>query len=354
MNKSIKEAYEGVSPDKLAYINKMDDKELKALFPDLTADQTNYLKFLTSPYYDELVKKIERWTGIRLQSQRELPAIVQLTFQSLNEIKEIERNHKEKLEHIALESLLSLDEFKMVKQALDEGLIKFDIKLEDPKREDLQIENDEEVHQMNQQLAEVFEDSDESKLKRRMANMLTQGGAIPKLYQFNMVSEQLEKINTRLPKLYGMLSAVTELGYWFAPFGIELQAAQSDSQRAGTSQVIPDGDTYTIKARGMTFPFLVHEISKGIYEWLAIDDDGALASDTVYDETKDVMTGPALRKKLVDMIPDGKMYLMPLIQKYFLKQSSADMKAIIGGDRAKLNALVTQAESDWDEYNKGA
>lgn len=353
IGESMNEEFEGVHSDKLAYINNMDDRELKELLPDLDDGQISYLKKITSPYYDELVKKLERWTGIKVSSSRQLPALTQLVYETLQKIVVEEQENVDALEELAMEAVLNLDEFKMAKEAYEDGLVGFDIKLRQPEAEDLELENNEETHELNQALLDIFEGVDENTLRRRMANLMTHGGSIPKLYLFNMVSDELNKIIPNVTALYGIVASIVEAGYWLSPDGIEVGAAR-DSGGMGSAHVKPDEDGYIIKARGLTFPFLVHEIAKGIYEWLSLDPDlqNVMNAETVQGETKDVLVGPALRKKFVDMVPDDKMYLLPLIQKYYLGMKPEEMKAILSGDQGKLNQLIKQAQEDWGMYQE--
>ena len=51
-----------------------------------------------------------------------------------------------------------------------------------------------EEEEVNLELADAFEDLSDATLKRRLANLLIQGGSTLKLYLFNVVKEQLDKI----------------------------------------------------------------------------------------------------------------------------------------------------------------
>jgi RNAse (barnase) inhibitor barstar len=351
-----------IHPDKENWI-KSGDEEINALLPTLSDKEKSYLALITSENYDTMVKNIEKYLGVQATSARNLPSLPSILMGGVRKTIQLEAKHRAQLEELALNTVLNLEEFQMVQEAYINDEIRFQVKLDQPTAADFKLgQKDEELtpeESLNQELANILDGKDLSDVntRRRFANLLITGGAFSKMYLFHLVDEKLKAINPELPKLYGGLGILAELGYWMAPDGVSEMAANNAEQSAGVEEVVPDGDAYIIKAKAITFPYLCHEIVKGIYEWLSIDPDmkAAMGKEKLEHETRDVLAGPALFKKISAMIPAGKQYLMPLIQKKLIALPTKSAQAILAaGEEGKqiFNDLLTQAEAEWDEYKK--
>ena len=125
--------------------------------------------------------------------------------------------------------------------------------------------------------------------------------------------------------------------------------------QAGSEENIPDGDNYLIKVRGLTFPFLIHEIVKGIYEYLSLTSNirEAIKDDTLEQETIDLIVGPELFKIVMGLIKSENHYLLPLIFKKLLQISLNDVRAIFlktkDGQNC-INRITEEAYEEWQEY----
>ncbi|NBX87363.1 MAG: phosphoribosylformylglycinamidine synthase subunit PurL [Bacteroidetes bacterium] len=119
---------------------------------------------------------------------------------------------------------------------------------------------------LNMQLNTMLSGDTDGKLRRTLANYMTQGDAVNKLFLFNIVSDKLDALSPNLSKKYGVLSAITQIGYYLTP-DFPITSDIVNMAAVGSEQVIPTGDKYTIKARAMTFPYLVHELVKGIGDY---------------------------------------------------------------------------------------
>jgi hypothetical protein len=183
-------------------------------------------------------------------------------------------------------------------------------------------------------------DDTEKKLRRRLANALMQGNATNKFYLFNMVAERLNQRDPSLVNLYGLTTSIPQLAYYFMPKGAEEQMIQGggDEFIAGSEEVSKEKgeDKVKIKVRGQTFPLLIHEIVKGIYEYLSITKatkNAAETQDTVGKERMDVITGAPLWKKLAEMIPDDAQELIPRIYQDVINHHDIEeIKHILTGD----------------------
>jgi len=352
-----------IHPSKKKWIE-TGDEELDALFPTLTEGEQSYLEMITSHGYQEMVSRLEKYTGIEAD-EKNLPQIMSLVFQSIEKAVEIESKDKKRFEDLALEIVLDMPEFEMVKEAYENKEIEFDVKLATPELgyEEGEVEAEEgeltDTEQINLALAKEFEGLSEEKLRRRLANILIQGSAVLKLYLFNMASEELNKIDSNLMDLYGILAVVVQLGYWIYPTGFEEGAVENIESQMGSEEVIPSGDDYIIKVRARVFPYLIHELVKGIYEWVSLDPElrDAMKSDSIGKETEDIIVGPGVFKVLSSYVPSAEQRLMPLVQKKFLQLSRDEVKEVLDlsseGKRI-MKELVDQAREDWDEYKRGA
>jgi hypothetical protein len=332
-----------------------------------------YLELIVSDSYRQLVDRVVHYTGIPENqiTTRNMPSLLGQAFAALRRIKEIESRDARFFENLALDVVLEFPEFKYVKQAYESDMISFDISLghgelenaiTEPKQEEEPQEDNIEqlIHQADQEAAEEqpkneeatpteeeefdlaseLMDDTEKKLRRRLANALMQGNATNKFYLFNMVAERLNQRDPSLVNLYGLTTSIPQLAYYFMPKGAEEQMIQggADDFIAGSEEVSKEKgeDKVKIKVRGQTFPLLIHEIVKGIYEYLSITKatkNAAETQDTVGKERMDVITGAPLWKKLAEMIPDDAQELIPRIYQDVINHHDIEeIKHILAGD----------------------
>ncbi|MHA1883086.1 MAG: hypothetical protein ACTSUO_08580 [Candidatus Thorarchaeota archaeon] len=347
-----------VHPEKKSWIE-AGDPELNELFPKLSEEEQTYLEMITSKAYQEMISRLERYTGVSADKLT-LPQILSITLQSLRKVLEIEKDHRPELEKLAVDVIMNLPEYEMVKEAWENGEFKLDAKL-GPAELDVEIDTSPEegelstAEDMNAKLADAFEDLNDVKLRRRLANLLIQGSATLKTYLFNIVNDELSKIDKSLPRLYGILAVMAQLGYWITPSGIE--AGASGAAAAGSSEVIPEGEDYVIKVRGTTFPYLVHEIAKGIAEWASLDPEfkQEMEAETIGKETWDIIAGPEVYKVLTSYIPLKDQKFIPLVQKLLLKLSKDEIKDVLAKNRSGeeiMKRLLDQARDQWEEYKR--
>jgi len=355
-----------VPQDKQQWISAGDDV-INQILPGLPPEQQEYLIKINSDSYTELVDRVEALTGITV-TPRNVPRLIGLVMQSIAEVKSIESKNKNRLEEMAIELVFSVPEFKVVEQAYLNDEISIDAKLgpaelskltqqEQPEdQEEMQdgLTTDEEA---NLEVAQYLEKATDEDIKRRFANLMTSGGAVGKLYLYNLAADKLARFNPKLPALYGILSSIVHLGYWIAPTGIEKMAAQREDTSMGSEEVVSDGDKYVIKARAVTFPYLVHELVKGIYEYLALDPNqqNAMKKDNVEAETRDFMAGPGIHKTVLSYIPDDKQELIPMVQSKLTAMAPADIKDVLAKNfngKKIMADLMKQAEEEWSGYKQ--
>ena len=127
---------------------------------------------------------------------------------------------------------------------------------------------------------------------------------------FNLVSRELNDINPQLMNLYTVTQSLMEHAYWLYP-DMEGMAGGGGGQM-GQSEIDTETDPPTVKARALTFPLLVHELIKGVYETFGthgLPDDPRQAEmimsaeDTLPAEIWDSRLGPIFWEKFVESYP---------------------------------------------------
>jgi hypothetical protein len=349
-----------IDPSKRAKIE--DEKDyVEQILPDLGPEADRYLEIITSESYQQNIKRVAHYLGISVSEVQNkfpnYPTMAMLAIKALNDIKRAESGMKQQLEQIAVNLVLDLPENKLIKQSVEDGYVKIDAKLgnADLTKAVTADKMDEEMpngltvaENLNIQLNTALGGDTEGKLRRTLANYMTQGDAVNKLFLFNTISDELDALSPNLSKKYGVLAAVTQIGYYMTP-DFPITSDIVNMAAVGSEQVIPTGENYTIKARAMTFPYLVHELVKGFGDYLSMDvaSQEELDTETLDDEIKQIMAGPALEMKLRKLVPLDKIDLLPMIKKLFYKEEIDIIKQILlGGQKAQfyMNRLIAQAE----------
>ena len=349
-----------IDPSKRAKIE--DEKDyVEQILPDLGPEADRYLEIITSESYQQNIKRVAHYLGISVSEVQNkfpnYPTMAMLAIKALNDIKRAESGMKQQLEQIAVNLVLDLPENKLIKKSVEDGYVKIDAKLgnADLTKAVTADKMDEEMpngltvaENLNIQLNTALGGDTEGKLRRTLANYMTQGDAVNKLFLFNTISDELDALSPNLSKKYGVLAAVTQIGYYMTP-DFPITSDIVNMAAVGSEQVIPTGENYTIKARAMTFPYLVHELVKGFGDYLSMDvaSQEELDTETMDDEIKQIMAGPALEMKLRKLVPLDKIDLLPMIKKLFYKEEIDIIKQILlGGQKAQfyMNQLIAQAE----------
>lgn len=346
-----------------------DEKDyVEQILPDLGPAADRYLEIITSESYKKNIDRIAYYLGInkeQLQSKfPDAPTMMMLAFKALSDVKKAEQSLKPQLEKIAVDVVLDLQENKFVKKLVEDEDVIIDAKLGNADltagitidKMDQEMSNGLTVAEnLNMQLNTVLGGDTEGKLKRTLANYMTQGDAVNKLFLFNAVSDKLDELSPNLSKKYGVLAAITQVGYYLTP-DFPLTSNIVKMAAVGSEQVVPTGEKYTIKARALTFPYLVHELVKGIGDYLSMDlaSQEELDTETLPDEIKQIMAGPALEMKLRKLVPADKIEYLPIVKKLFYRLPVETIKDILlGGMKAQsyVNDLLRQAEKSVEDVD---
>jgi hypothetical protein len=390
-NKNIKEALDlGGKPN---YINQgvkhdieSGEEEILGTLPDHAQE---YLELIVSSEYRNLIDRLVHYTGIQ-ENRINLPSVAGQAYAALQRVISIERRNPEFYEELAKEVVLQLPEFKFIKKSVDAGLLELDVKLgraelgnaitEEQPQDDVMQDAANALEQAEEQAEEqepeedgltqaenadfnfamnIMDDTDK-KLRRRLANSLTQGNAINKLYLFNLVADRLNEVDPNLVQNYGLISTINQLAYYFAPKGTEEQMIEDESDMIGGSEEVTKDageDKVIIKVRGVIFPNLVHELVKGIYEYLSLRPETKEISkthDTVGKERMDMIVGAPLWKKLTAMIPDEyEEYIPRIYQSLIALDDIDDIKAVFNNTpegHEVINNIIQDIENERREH----
>ena len=356
-----------IDPSKRAKIENEKDY-VEQILPDLGPEADRYLEIITSESYQKNIQRVAYYLGISVSEIQNkfpnYPTMAMLAIKALNDVKRVESGMKQQLEKIAVNVVLDLPENKFIKKLVDDEDIIIDAKLGNADltqsitadKMDEEMENGLTVAEnLNIQLNTMIGDNTEGKLRRTLANYMTQGDAVNKLFLFNAVSDKLDALSPNLSKKYGVLAAITQIGYYLTP-DFPITSDIVNMAAVGSEQVVPTGEKYTIKARAMTFPYLVHELVKGIGDYLSMDvaSQEELDTETMDDEIKQIMAGPALEMKLRKLIPADKIEYLPIVKKLFYKLPIETIKDILlGGMKGQnyMNSLIKQAEESMEDVD---
>lgn len=297
--------------------------------PAMPKMSRDFVELISSKRFNDTVGKLrsalERSVGStrHLTSGNPLMNLMMLVMQALRQSGSIEARHKEELETLAVDLVKK-------EMAIPPGSLQFDAKLmgmgqsestermrrqaEEPSREEMmdafksaqEHENDVEA------FLDAMDNFDRERAKRRMINALIGGAAKKGQYMYHMVSQRLNEIDPNLVELYGITTAIIDHLYWLYPEEtLEAMSGQGGSE-VGTSDIDNQTDPPTVKARGVNFPTLVHELVKGVYEVFGthgLPDDPRQAEmimgaeDTVPAEAWDLKLGPVFWELLQKSYP---------------------------------------------------
>ena len=356
-----------IDPSKRAKIENEKDY-VEQILPDLGPAADRYLEIITSESYQKNIDRVAYYLGISKQQIQDkfpnYPTMMMLAMKALSDIKKAEQSMKTQLQQLAVQVVLDLPENKFIKKLVDDEDIIIDARLgnADLTQAITADKMDEEMNNgltvaenLNMQLNTMLGGDTDGKLRRTLANYMTQGDAVNKLFLFNNVSDKLDAMSPNLSKKYGVLAAITQIGYYLTP-DFPITSDIVSMAAVGSEQVVPTGEKYTIKARAMTFPYLVHELVKGIGDYLSMDlaSQEELDTETMDDEIKQIMAGPALELKLRKLIPADKIEYLPIVKKLFYKLPIETIKDILlGGMKAQsyMNDLIKQAEQSMEDVD---
>ena len=253
-----------------------------------------FLSMIASKRYDELIRELDQITG---EKTPDWVGVMHKVMRAMQSIKQIEGAKIKELEKLAVDTVLSLPEWEIIRDRhIKKGWLNIIAKIEQPdfskqlQEFEAKIEEDEpfEVAQTEIEVVELFED--EGKLKRDLANFITQGEAATGFHTYKLIKDQIDSINPNLYDLYKLFVIGGLVNY----FAGDLNLIEASNAIASV-EIEPDDDGYTIIASGVNFVLLIHEIIKGLYDYLAVD-VGPNTLEDMNNERVHTNAGPGIAK----------------------------------------------------------
>jgi len=277
-------------------------------FPAMPKMDRDFVELVSSKRFKDSVEKVRMAMGDTrtIQGGNALMQLMMTVGQAMQRLVMIQSQNKEELEGLAVQ--LVKDEL-----GIPDGAMQFDAELvmqpmgaAEGMKSEPEMPSEEEVKELMGDI-EYF---NLERAKRRFINSLIQGAAFKGGHMYNLVRDEINEINPQLMNLYAVTQALMEHAYWIFP-DMEGMAGGGGGQM-GQSEFDPETDPPTVKARAVTFPLLVHELVKGVYEVFGthgLPDDPRQAEmvlnaeDSLPAEIWDSRLGPIFWEKFVNAYP---------------------------------------------------
>lgn len=341
--------------------------------PAMPSGDRDFVELVSSKRFKDSVNNVRRYLGTTapLQGRNPLMQLMGMAMQSLQQIGRVQFQHKDYLEKLAVDLVKK-------EMGIPEGAMQFDAKLvmsplpsaqgmrpesEEPDQEDVRAAF---KHQDDiEDFVDEFEKFNLEKAKRRFINSLIQGASKKGHYMFELVRDELDRLDPQLANMYGVTQSLMDHLYWVMP-DMEGMAGSGEGQ-IGQTEVDPETDPPTVKARAMTFPLLVHELIKGVYEIFGthgLPDDPKQAEmimgseDTLPSEVWDMRIGPIFWEKFTEAYPlelfdEDKKHIQHYLFMRFSRIEAKDFmklaKSILKGDpegQRAIQRMVDEIVSD--------
>ena len=271
----------------------------------------NYEELFAYKRFLDVVEKVKRYTGINELNQSSFMELQRMLMSAVPEIMEIQSQHKEKLERLAVELVVN-------EMEIPNGAFQYDVKLVGMGEIGSEGFQDDSIEPSDDDIESSFggtgipavEVFNKEKEKRRFINALIQGSAKKGHYMFELVRKQLNQINPQLADLYGVVMSINDLTLWMitdSNLGQMLSQSVSGKEEIDTETIPP-----TIKAQGIFFPVLIHELIKGVQEVFGtqgLPDDPKSqrmimdSTDTLQNELWDLRLGVIFWEKFTNVFP---------------------------------------------------
>ena len=317
---------------------------------------SDFPELMASKRFKDVVQDVMRFTGVQSipRGINGLMGLQHVLMSAVERILDLEDGHREELEQLAID---------LVKQefGIQDDDYQWDVKILDLRNPEQQEEMTNKIQEMNQEeqedaaeeAIETLNDIELEKYKRRFMNAMVQGSAQKMNQAYYLVQDRLTAIHPDLINLYGTMMAINDLTYWLMPEE-QIQMVAGAGGGAGSEEIDTETDPPTIRARGINFPTLVHEITKAVMDAIAShglpdsesEAQAVMASeDTLAKEAWDLRLGPIIWERFRSAYPEKlyaddqrriQAYLISAFAKLPADQFLALAKEILAGsDRGK-------------------
>ena len=277
-------------------------------FPAIPEMDRDFVELISSKRFKDSVAKVRSAMGDTrvIQGDNPLQGLMMSVMQSMQRLIMIQMQNKEQLEKLAVD--LVRKEMGIPKDAMQfkAELVMQPMGPAGGMKSEPEMPSEEEI----QEFMGDMEQFNLERAKRRFINSLIQGAAFKGGHMFNLVRNEINDINPQLMDLYTTSQALMEHAYWLFP-DMENMAGGGGGQM-GQSEVDEETDPPTVIGRAVTFPLLVHELVKGVYEVFGthgLPDDPRQqemilkAEDTLPAEIWDSRLGPIFWEKFLATYP---------------------------------------------------
>jgi hypothetical protein len=345
---------------------------------------------LVSNRFQKVAEKLSDVTGIQnLSSQQTQGMIYQEMMRKLPNIMRIEAAHRDELEQLAIEAALEesevpVDWYKIEAYLNREPIDTSNFRMK-PEEEDDEEEKDgeEEMEIPSFEIEDLTEDEifELEKHKRNIINAIIQGAAKKGHYIFQKpdIKARLDEIDPSLYRDYLGIMAINDFLYFSMEQMIEMMSQtgqgiagkvelgdnEEEGEEGEEGEETPDT---VIKAFGLIFPILCHEIIKGLEEAKGrhgLPKDPEMAqrvmgqTDTLSNEPMQLRIGPEIVERIRFALPD-KMYepenkgLINWFHTLLYQIEAQEFLEIIGNAISEDSSKVAKATSKFDEIMREA
>ena len=268
----------------------------------------DFIELISSKRFKDSVDKVRTAMGDTrtIQGSNALMQLMGTVGQAMQKLVMIQNQSKKQLEDLAIE--LVKNELGIPDDAMQfkAELVGQPMGAAEGMQSESEMPSEEEV----EELMGDMENFNLEREKRRFINSLIQGAAFKGGHMYNLVKNEINDINPQLMNLYAVTQSLMEHAYWIFP-NMEGMAGGGGGQM-GQSEVDEETDPPTVSAKAVTFPLLVHELVKGVYEIFGthgLPDDPRQqemilnAEDTLPAEIWDSRLGPIFWEKFMASYP---------------------------------------------------
>ena len=291
---------------------------------------------LVSNRFQKVAEKLSEVTGIEnLSSQQTQGMIYQEMMRKLPNIMRIEASHRDELEQLAIDAALEesevpVDWYKIEAYLNREPIDISNFRMKPEEEEDDEEEKEEGIEIPSFEIEDLTKDEifELEKHKRNIINAIIQGAAKKGHYIFQKpdIKARLDEIDPSLYRDYLGIMAINDFLYFSMEQMIEMMSQtgqgiagkvelgnndeEEDGEDGEEGQETPDT---VIKAFGLIFPILCHEIIKGLEEAKGrhgLPKDPEMAqrvmgqTDTLSNEPMQLRIGPEIVERIRFALPD--------------------------------------------------
>jgi hypothetical protein len=347
---------------------------------------------LVSNRFQKVAEKLSEVTGIEnLSSQQTQGMIYQEMMRKLPNIMRIESAHREELEQLAIDASLEESEVPVDWYKIEAYLNRepidtsnFRMKPEDDEDEEEEKDEENELEIPSFEIEDLTKDEifELEKHKRNIINAIIQGAAKKGHYIFQKpdIKARLDEIDPSLYRDYLGIMAINDFLYFTMEQMIEMmsQTGQGVAGKVELDSNDEDGEDgeeegeenpdTVIKAFGMIFPILCHEIIKGLEEAKGrhgLPKDPEMAqrvmgqTDVLSNEPMQLRIGPEIVERIRFALPD-KMYepenkgLINWFHTLLYQIEAQEFLDIIGNAVSEDSSKVAKAKSRFEEIMREA